>query len=181
MEILQIWQVKIAILGGLITAILAVWNAFQGLKQRRIEHRWRQAEMAKKLWDNLISDTYAFNATFMLDGRIRTYKHLIELGLENTEVNITDIQHALSTPDNALTPKDLYIQDCFDALLHSWAKAEHFITIGLIEEQDLIVPAEYYSQRVKEPRIKNIFENFANKTGKKDALQFMARMGKYLK
>ncbi len=173
---LQHLQIVVAVTAGLITAIMAVLNAFLNLWQRRIEHKWRQAETAKKLWDDILNNDRAFTAALLLDGHERPLKEF-EGDVATQELIASSLSATFANPN----VKQLFIQGAFDALLHSWARIEGFIRNGLVRERDFVTPGEYYARKVLEGPMTGILVPYAIRTGKQDALAFLKRMKRYYK
>ena len=66
-DIAQFITVRVAIIGGLIAAFRAIVEMQQNRQQRVKELRWRQANLAKDVLDEMFSHPYSENAVFMLD------------------------------------------------------------------------------------------------------------------
>src|SRR5689334_20007959 len=64
----------IAIVGALIAAYTAINEMREGRKQRAEDLRWRQANAAKSLIDQMDKDAQAGSAEFMIDWDGRNYR-----------------------------------------------------------------------------------------------------------
>jgi hypothetical protein len=64
----------VAILGGIISAIALILTLQSGTEQRATELRWKQANLARELVENMLSDSKAFDALRMIDWTARMYQ-----------------------------------------------------------------------------------------------------------
>ena len=142
------WQIlswKVAIVTGLAAAILALVQAIAALAQRAREMRWKQAELARKLLDDVYDFDPSHNALIMVDEFAESFQ--LDNGQE-IEVSFTDIDSALSTPVKDHSDKAKYIRRCFDALFYHVERIEQSIRIKLVKLEDVSRPAEYYVERL---------------------------------
>src|SRR5262249_23226710 len=66
----ELWQERswqVAVFGGLLTAALAVVQAFLSLWQRRADFRWKQAELARQMIDEMYDFEPSHTALLMID------------------------------------------------------------------------------------------------------------------
>lgn len=150
-------QWRVAVIVGIISAALAVASAIGTYFQRRKEHRWKQAELGKRILDELFADPLSRDACYMLDVGRRQYP---DLAGRDATVSRDEVLAALclakeraqGIPDalsRDLTPKQLYICDCFDVLFYRLNRLEHFIQRDLVRFDDVITPLEYYAERIR--------------------------------
>jgi len=156
-----VWQWRVAVLAGLTTAALGVWGAFASLRQRRIEHRWKQAELGKTILDELFADAFARDACYMLDVVRRRYP---ALEAKDKTVSREEVLAALRLAQQRaerrarqpalddLSDKHIFICDCFDVFFYRLNRLEHFIETGLVRFDDVITPLEYYAERIRPDR-----------------------------
>jgi hypothetical protein len=150
--------------------------------QRLSELNWRRAEAAKKLNDELMSDSQALNAMLMVDfpgGRpFRVPEHsgavsgkladkpagtLVELTepLPSFAV-IVDKRTLLKAL--ALRPRegdqvvavDRFIRDSFDQWLYRLGVMQHYINRRLVSDEDVAYPTDYYVRRLAEVGLRAI-------------------------
>ena len=125
------------------------------LEQRKVELRWKQAEAAKKLVDEMLTDELALAAIKMLDWNDLEYE--IKPGLRDT-INKSDYLSALRTKDLDFSNKEAYIRHCFDSLFGYMAMMEHYIKSELVLVDDIAYPLGYYLKIMD--RNREVFINF---------------------
>ncbi len=64
---LQVAAWFVAVVGGLIAAGIALWQANQNQRQRALDLRWKQAAAGRDLVDEMLDDEAASDALAMLD------------------------------------------------------------------------------------------------------------------
>jgi hypothetical protein len=113
----------------------------QSNKDRKEQFRWRQAEMARTILDRTWHDELAKSALKMLDWSGLKYEH----GGRFTE-HITDekMWNALRTKDTLFTDDEQYVRDCFDKLFDDFGDIEHYLSINLINWDDVRGRLDYY-------------------------------------
>ncbi len=145
------WQVAawiVAVVGGLIAAGLAIYQAFENRKLRERELRWRQAESGKQLIDEIFREPGSNAATLMLDSWHRSYTLP-----DGTEAKIAwaDVIEALHVDSfRREDSQTVYVRDCFDLLFYYLDGLEHFIQAGLTTFEDVRFPTEYYVDMISE-------------------------------
>jgi hypothetical protein len=107
------------------------------LTQSKLELRWKQAEAAKKLLDEMLKDSHAFAAMKMLDWNDIEFEIKPNLRLLIGE---RDYLKALRVSDFEFDDKEQYIRDCFDSLFYSMATIEHYIHSDLVRLEDVAFP-----------------------------------------
>ena len=124
----------------LITALRILAELRQSREQRAMELRWKQAEAGKSLNDEMQTDERAWPAMQMLDSAEREFNVS-----ESRTIRVShgDISVALN-PATPSDPKINFIRDCFDTLFYFFAMFDHYIRSGLIREDDVAYPLEYY-------------------------------------
>jgi hypothetical protein len=132
----------IAIVGGIVSALVLIVTLQGGLSQRAREHRWNQAKLAMESVDAMLSDRQAFDAMRMIDWSERKY----EISSGKTElITSQDVRHALDIRNNAgLSPSGVYVRETFDRLFHHLGKMERALKSGLITFDDVRSPLTYY-------------------------------------
>ena len=146
----------------------------QGLQldQRRLELRWKQAEAAKKMLDEMLEDPLAKAAMTMLDWDDLEYdiKTNVYAWIQQEEY-----LRALRTKGLDFSDKEAYIRNCFDSLFYFMAMMEHYIKSDLVLLEDIAFPLDYYLKIMN--RNRDVFLNFLNHYNLKGSLDFMTRLG----
>lgn len=138
--------------------------------QRAEELRWRKASLSRDALDKLFDDSLAQAAMRMLDWDGREY----EFHGKTEQIGHGDVYRALRTTDLAFTAKEGFIRDCFDALFGHFQLMEHFLSINLLEEFDVMYPASYYAEIMA--RNRRVFEGFLTQYGYVQARRFLNRI-----
>src|SRR5215471_11296281 len=107
--------------GGVVTAALAV-------RQSRKDYRWKQAELARSLLDDIFDDPPSNDAWRMVDG-----EELYEDEQGNKyQITMADVRRALPRPWNDdKGGKDVYIRWCFDDLFYYLERLESSVHLKL--------------------------------------------------
>lgn len=148
---------------GVITGGFAVW-------QWRKEYRWKQAELARKLLDEIFDYDPSNDAWRMVDGE-ENYK---DNNGNPFRVSMDDVRRALPTPWNDDSGgRDVYIRWCFDALLYYLERLEQSVQIRLVRIEDLAASASYYIALMAND--KKLFQDYAELIRFHGAVTFMNR------
>jgi hypothetical protein len=144
------WQVAawmVAVVGGLIAAGLAIYEAFENRKLRERELRWKQAESGKRIIDEIFHEPGSNAATLMLDSWHRSY----DIDGKETKIAWQDVISALNVESFQHEDKRaIFVRDCFDLLFYYLDGFEHFIQAGLTTFEDVRFPTEYYIDMMAE-------------------------------
>jgi hypothetical protein len=132
-DVLQSSAWIVAAVGGVIAAFMAVI-------QFREARLWRKTELAKKMLDDLFDNPSVTAAMVLVDWSNREFE--VSPG-ERDRITREELLTALRTDDLHFTPKEVYIRDCFDALLDVFQSLEHYINRKLITYEDVKYPLEY--------------------------------------
>ena len=116
--------------GGLVKAIYEIQ---QSRKQRADELRWKRANAAKELLDDMHSDQLAKRAIHMPDWCDGKDVYEIPPEKQTVTISYSDVLGAL-TDNPPKQPKlfEVYIRDCFDWFFYRVERLEHYIRRGLI-------------------------------------------------
>ena len=125
------------------------------LEQSKLQLRWKQAEAAKKILDEMHSDKNAVAAMKMLDWNDVEFE--VAPG-KNEVIWEKDYVKALRTNNLTFTDKEMFIRNSFDSLFYYMAMMEHYIKTDLILLEDVRFPLDYYLKIIK--RHHDAFENF---------------------
>lgn len=157
-ETAQFLALVVTVTGGLIAAFKTIYEMKQSREQRTRELRWRQANIAKELLDEIFSHHCSERAALMLDWY--ESKRLYEMKPEQYEWISYDEAIAALQKDQleVLEEKDFHIRECFDFFLYFIDRIEHYIEIGLISFEDIEAPLRPYAKKMSYH--KQIFDDF---------------------
>lgn len=164
----------VAIVGGLISAIVLIVSLKANTAQRARELRWGQAKLAAELEDDmLIDDPQAFNALRMIDWTAYDFT------IEGKKVRITrdEVRKSLDVENNNnLPPNGAFIRESFDRLFYRMGKMERALKSNLINFEDVCSPMDYYV-----PFLRFVYGQtlvlYMEQLHQTDAIQFMKRFG----
>lgn len=139
------WQAAalcVATIGGPITAALAILQAWANRKQRKRDLRWKQAELARELSEEVWKTAYSRCALEMIDSPGRAFTLREEKSIVIKE---SDMLAALTVDAEPSDKRSVFIRDSFDELFYFLERFEHCIRVGLITFEDVRFPWEYYA------------------------------------
>lgn len=148
------------------------------LEQRQRELRWKKAELAKTVLNEMFDNPYAADAMSMLDWGARDYDVKTSRGGSAAVEEITsrDVFAALRIAERHFNPKERYIRDCFDNFFGVMQILQHYIEIDLIELKDVRYPFAYYADIMNDKR--RAYEYFINNYHEK-AGEFLSRFSEW--
>ena len=159
----------VAIVGGLISAIILILTLQGNTAQRDRELRWNQAKLAMELTDGMLNDLSAFNALNMTDWNRKEYT------VEGNKVVITshDVQEALNVEnDLTLSSNGVFVRESFDRLFYHMGKIERSIESNLIRFEDVCSPLDYYVPFLRS-KYGDILTEYMKQLHHSDAVKFM--------
>jgi hypothetical protein len=171
------WQAAalfVATIGGPITAGLAIGQAVANRAQRKQDLRWKQAELARELSEEVWKTADSHYALEMIDFRGRTFTLPSQKPITIQE---PDVLAALRLPDEPNDEQSVFIRDCFDELFYFFERFEHSIRIGLITFEDVRFPWEYYAGVLA--RYKNTMVDYNRALFYDRALAFLNRFDQW--
>jgi len=171
-DLLQITTALIAVIGGLIAAFKAVYEIRLNREHRKMELRWRQANLARQILDDAFASDYFTNAMLMLDSSGRKYK--IDEGIMEP-IYYEDIIAALSEKTTIFSDKPVYIRDCFDYFFFYLNRIEQFVETNLIFIDDIRYPFSFYAKKMMKDQ--QVFESYMKENEFDYALNFFRRLG----
>src|SRR5262249_36556170 len=118
-----------------VVAALKFWSELRlGRQQRERDLRWKQAEAAKALNDEMLEDAESKLALEMLDytGRSFTFP-----SGRSAVVTPEDLRQALDPANTATVDTLADIRYCFDRLIYYFATLQHYIKSTLILPDDV--------------------------------------------
>lgn len=164
-------------LGGVIAASNVIIQLKQNREQRKKELRWRQANVAKEILDDLFSHPQAQDAVLILDWSDRNREYEIKKKTNQT-ISYNEVINALNKNDKSdLTDKEVFIVDCFDWFFYLIDRIEHYIDNRLITFEDVNAPLKRYADKIrvdKEDKYK-IYKEFMEKNNYNMAVKFFER------
>lgn len=147
-DVFQVSAWLVAAIGGTIAAFKAVAELRRAnqeravaLAVRRREFRWRQAEMARTIHDQLWADPLARAALKMLDWQGLIYTHD---GQKTGKITHELMEGALRTTNTNFTFDEQFVRDAFDVLFDGFERIEHYLVIKLVKWDDVKGWLEYY-------------------------------------
>jgi hypothetical protein len=171
---LRSWQVTIVT--ALIAAIVALVTAIANLIQRSRDTRWKQAELARKLFDEIFDFETSNNALIMIDEFSEAFQIS---GGEDISVSFADIDAALTVPIKDHSNKAKFIRRSFDALFYYLERMERSIQIKVVKFDDIGNPADYFVERLAlHKRFITAYLDFTKYSG---ALAFLERFPSWTK
>lgn len=162
----------VAIIGGLISAMVLIISLRASTTQRARELRWNQAKLAVELEDDmLINDPQSFNALRMTDWGA------FDFTIEGQKVRISreDVENALDVENNnKLPPNGVFVRESFDRLFYRMGKVERALESNLIRFEDVCSPMDYYVPFLRSTHGKVLIP-YMEQLQQWDALNFMKR------
>ena len=158
MSRLKDWGEIVALVAGILGLFRAIYEIREGRKLRAEELRWKRANAAKELLDDIHNHELEKNAVHMLDWGNGQAEYEIARG-QKVIISYGDVLAALAKntvqpPD----PKDAFIRDCFDWFFYRVDRIQHYINRGLIDFDDVKPVFRIYAREIDKHR--EIYEAF---------------------
>ena len=172
----QIVAWLVASIGGVIAAFKAIVEVRLNRKQRESELRWKQAQLAKELLDEIEENSLIRNAKNLID------RHEYEYYVRENQIEIIHHEEVLDSLNKeveslvSLNEKEKFIIECLEELFMKFERLEHLIVIKLIEFDDICDPL-YWWVKVMNQRHNN-YEEFLVKYDYGQAINFLNRFNK---
>jgi hypothetical protein len=174
----ETWDVILSIATVLIAAG-AAWKALLEFKLNRIQRmedlRWKQAEAAKKLIDEWLTDEEAYDFCKMLEYENRVF---INENGDRFSVNNDLITSALTTEDeNINIPHEVnrrFVRDCLDAFLYFTELMQQGLQSNLYLLENLKFPLGYYVKKMKEVKLYQSINEYAKRYGYDDSIKLLS-------
>lgn len=164
----------VAVVGGLIAAFKTIQELRQSRRQRYEELRWKQANIAKQLLDELFGHEYSENAVLMLDWNKGQRKYVV--GNEFLIISYRDVLLALKKEQSdSLSDKEMYIRECFDFFFYFVDRIKHYININLINFDDIKAPLKCYARKINDNR--EVYYSFMQAQEYKYAEKLLKQLG----
>jgi len=143
------WGKIVALVVAIFGLFRAIYEIGESRKVRAGELRWKKANSAKELLDDIHNHEPEKSAVHMLDWCDRQAEYEIAVGQRAT-VSYADVLAALAK--NGLEPldrKDVYIRDCFDWFFYRVDRIQHYIDRGLIDFDDVKTVFRTYAGEIE--------------------------------
>lgn len=171
-DTLELVAKLVAIIGGLLSALVLIISLRANTEQRASELRWEQARLAAELQDDmLIDDPQAFDALRMTDWTA------FDFTIDGRKVRITreEVQQALDVESNdGLTSSGVFVRESFDRLFYHMGKLERALESNLIVFEDVCSPMDYYVPFLRSTH-GQVLIPYMKQLHHDDALTFMQR------
>jgi hypothetical protein len=174
---LFVWIIGTAgVLGGLYKA---AYEIRENRRQRLAELKWKRANAAKELVDDIHKDEHAAHAIRMLDWCTEKEGQEYETSPGHKEIITYDqVLQALSkNKGQPKDQKDAYIRDGFDWFFFRVDRIEHYIRRGFTEFEDVQAVFTVYAEEIGKQ--KQIYEDFFEFHKYKLAKCFFTRCPEY--
>jgi hypothetical protein len=134
--------------GGGVAAFSAIFQMRAGTRQRFAELRWKRANAAREILQEIHAHDRACHAVTMMDWS--EGKHQYPVDDEHTcEISYQDVIGALSaTQTECDTATEIFIVDCFDWNFYYIGRVEHYIRSGLVDFEDVASVFRPYADKV---------------------------------
>jgi hypothetical protein len=170
-DIIQILSWGAAIIGGLIAAFKAIAELRENRHLRARELRWKQAELAKELLDDLFTNQSAKDALQMIDFNKFSFK--IQEGKEMEEITRQQVLESMNPQKTQFTSKELFIRDRFDTLYYYIDRLERSLKSDLVIFDDIQPTLYYYVRKMSLER--HAYEQYLSNFGFPLTLSFLNR------
>lgn len=141
------WVKIISAAFTLVAIFLAIMEYSESTDQRIKELRFQQAQVGKELLDEALLSEEVQDAMRMLDRQDPGVEFEIAEGKAEL-ITTSDIIQALSLDEDTDSKKDVFIQDRVESLFFFIGRIQAFIDIGMVNEEDVLYPLEYYVQQM---------------------------------
>ena len=163
-----------AVAAGVFGIIKIVVELRHARAQREQELRWRKAQAAKSLNDEMLSDQDSQAAMTLLDWDGREFE--IKHGAKE-KITTEAMLGSLRTVNTRFSDSEAFVRDAFDKFFYYLGIFEHSIATGLVDFPDLEYPIEYYVAILAKNRA--VFEHYLMTYGFQRSLSFLARFASW--
>jgi hypothetical protein len=174
-DLIQVASWTVAVIGGLTAALVAIRQLKLNTQQRKTELRWKQANAAKEIIDDIHNNNWAKNAVAMLDWSEGKHRFRFEGG-NTVEISYeNDVLAALTKKHGECSDLEQDIIYCFDWFFYFINRIEHYIRTELIKFEDVEDVFNIYGEKIKQNE--QVFENFMQVHSYRLAVDFWKRHG----
>jgi len=172
----QIIAWLVASIGGVIAAFKAIVEVQRNRKQREIELRWKQAQLAKEILDEIEDDSLIQNAKKLIDWHEREYEVRKDHIETITQEEVLNSLKKGAASLKSLSEKEKFIIECLEEFFMRFERLEHLIVINLIEFDDISDPLYWWVKSMNLNR--SDYEKFLQKYEYGQAINFLNRFDK---
>jgi hypothetical protein len=142
---------------GILSVVIGLVKARQ---QRIAELKWKRANIAKELLDDIHKDVRAASAVRMLDWCTDEDPQKYEASGHLESISYPEVLAALAKNGRGekKSDKDSYIRDCFDWFFYRVDRIEHYIRRELLDFQDVKAVFKVYADEID--RHRDVYEGF---------------------
>lgn len=159
MTFIKEWGKLVALVAAVVGLFKAIYEIQESRKQRAEELRWKRANAAKELLDDIHHHELAASAVHMMDWCDGEADYQLVSGAPRETISYSEVLEALKKNGReARRPKEIYIRDCFDWFFYRIDRIEHYIRRGLIDFEDVKAVFKVYAQVTAKDR--RVYDNF---------------------
>lgn len=151
----------------LVTTVIGLPTAIQGIREIRHRNRHKQADVAKDILKEIFNSEKSKAAMQMLDWSGRKYND----GTMEHQIYFENFKSALRVTNLEFDEKEMYIRDCFEDLFDKLELIQNYVAIDFININDVAIPLAYYARIIKNKL--NDFDAFLTSYGYEGAKQFI--------
>ena len=130
---------------GAIGVLVAAWALRNNARTRREDLRWRVANSAHDLLDEIHRHEFAVEAVTMLDSHLAGHSYdAADASLNCRNITLKEISEALT--DKHRTPSEKYIYQCFDWFFYYLDRISYLNSEGLLNVNDVAGPLLPYAE-----------------------------------
>lgn len=158
--------------GGAIAVFLALRQYADANRTRKEDLRWRQAERADDLLDQILNNPRVVNAFLLLDwDGAKKFPFVNGDQAETITATWQEQDHDLANASGTI--REMLVRESFDALHEAFERLEHAISIGAVVFSDVARPFHYYVKKIEQR--KTAFAAFHERWGYDMAKCFLHR------
>ena len=132
--------------------------------------------LARDMLNEMSENSYVTDAMLMLDWSSRDYK----IAQDQVErITREEVWVALRLSPSTFNDKEKYIRDCFDHFFEKMQIIEHYISIKLLEFDDIKYPFNYFAGKLRQKR--EVVETFLKTYEYDKAIAFLGRLDNWNK
>ncbi len=177
-EVISVVVQFVAVVGGLIAAFKWIAEMKQNRIQRHLDWRWKQANTAREMLNDMLASAQAHEATLMMENSGETYRIS---ATEQATISFDDVRESLRSDGVHFSKKEQYIRDCADAFLFHVELMEQAIRNELITFKDIKFPMENYLAALRKNDLYHAYTQYTKANEYKNADRFFGRFQAKLK
>lgn len=167
MDQVQLVSWIIAIIAGVITALIAINSFRESIRERQRDLLWKQANVAKDFMNEVLTHEFSGKAILMLDWFSIDKTDYLDIS-KVTQINYEEVLEAIpKIATRSFNKKEKDILDCFDWLFYYIDRTEQHIIDGLFRFDNVKYIFFPYYKKIYQH--KSLYEDFM-----KDRCYFLA-------